>query len=262
MPALKGICLLLSIFTYILFGLIIHIFTAFFKPGVRYRIMSNCTRILSTAIRKIIVIKLSLEGELSYLRENGNFIVANHLGYLDGIILSGIFTVIFVTKLQVKSWPIFGWMAQAGCTIFIDRKRKLGSLNFNADISNVLKEKINVLFFPECTSTDGSRIMPFRQAYFQAPLNAGSSVIPVTIQYTKINSQDISPLNRDKVCWYGQVKFAEHLSGVLKQRKIEAKVTIHPKIETSVYDPAQANSRKKLSETAFRTIAKDFTLIK
>lgn len=260
MPIIKGTLLLLSIFIYILTGLLVHLFT-FFASNMRLRIMSELTKILSAFIRRLLGIKLRLEGELAYFKERGNFIVSNHLGYLDGIILSSLFPVIFVTKLQVKSWPIFGWMSQVGCTIYIDRKRKLGSMDFITGISNALKNKSNVLFFPECTSTDGSRILPFHQGYFQAPLNSGSSIIPVTMQYVKVNSEDISAANRDKVCWYGQVKFAEHLSGVLKERAIEAKITIHPKIATSACDPTDAKTRKELSEASFQAIAKDFTLI-
>jgi 1-acyl-sn-glycerol-3-phosphate acyltransferase len=262
MHILKGTLLLLAVFAYIFFGLLIHLFIIFLKPSFRHRLISNCSRLLAITIKNILGIKLRLEGELSYSKENGNFIVANHQGYLDGIILSSLFPVIFVTKLQVKSWPVFGWMSQVGSTIFIDRKRKLGAMDFVAKISDMLKEKINVLFFPEGTSTDGSRILPFQQGYFQAPINSGSTVIPVTIQYTKINSQDISAINRDKVFWYGQVKFAEHLFEVLRQKEIEVRIIIHPKIETSAYDFTQASSRKELSEAALQAIAGDFTPIK
>jgi len=261
MPILKGTLLLLSVFIYIFIGLFVHLFT-FFVLNIRLRIMSDLTKRLSSFIRTVLCIKLHIEGERSYFKERGNFIVSNHLGYLDGIILSGLFPVIFVTKLQVKSWPIFGWMSRAGCTIYIDRKRKLGSMDFVAEISNALKNKANVLFFPECTSSDGSEILPFHQGYFQAALNSGSSVIPVTIQYTKVSSENISLANRDRVFWYGQVKFPRHLMGVLKEKGMEAKAVIHPKIETSAYDPTQAASRKEISESSLQAIAADFSPIK
>ena len=261
MAIIKGTLLLLSVFTYILSGLFINLLT-FFAPRLRHRTISHSTRILSAVIRKILGIRLRLEGELSYFKHAGNFIACNHLGYLDGIILSSLFPVIFVTKLQVKSWPVFGWMSQIGCTIYIDRKRKLGSMDFISRMSQVLKEGVNILFFPEGTSTDGSKILPFHQAYFQAPLDSVSPVIPVTIQYTKINNEDVSTTNRDIVCWYGQVNFARHLGGVLKQRRIEARVIIHPKIETHADTYAQNGNRKQLCEATLTAIAKDFTFIK
>lgn len=260
MAIIKGAVILLSVFVYILAGLLFNTLI-FFAPRLRHRLISRCTRALSSVIMKVVGIKLHLEGELSYFRQGGNFIACNHMGYLDGIILSSLFPVIFVTKLQVKSWPIFGWMSQIGCTIYIDRSRKLGSMDFISRMSAVLKEGVNILFFPEGTSTDGSKILPFHQAYFQAPLASGAAVIPVTIQYTKINNEDVSRANRDKVCWYGQVNFATHLAGALKQRSIEVRVIIHPRIETADTHP-QNGDRKQLCEATLTAIAKDFTPIK
>ena len=246
---------------YIVLGLLMRILFIFVTARMRYRMITGLTKLLSFAIRKILGIKLLIEGDKKCLKEKGNFIIANHLGYLDGIILSSLFPVIFVTKLQVKSWPVFGWMSQVGRTIFIDRSKKLKSRNFIEEICKVLKLKINILFFPECTSTDGTRILNFNPAYFQAPLNAGASILPITIQYTKVNSENVSLVNRDGVFWYGQVNFFQHLSEVLKQKNIEAKLLIHPKIEIGPY-LGKEEGRKELSEFSRRVISEDFIFVK
>jgi 1-acyl-sn-glycerol-3-phosphate acyltransferase len=222
--------------------------------------MSNLNKVLSVCARKIFGIRLVITGETSCLKERGNLIIANHLGYLDGIILGSLFPVIFVTKLQVKKWPVIGWMSQVGHTVFIDRQRKLGSLEPIEKIADLLKRRINVLFFPECTSSDGSRILPFKSAYFQAVIDAGTAVIPITIQYTKLDSQDISLLNRDGVFWYGQVKFPEHLRRLLKFKNIEARITIHPKIEAKSYYKND-DSRKQISEYSRQIISSEFSYI-
>lgn len=260
MQIIKAALILLLIFTYILFAVFLHLIT-FSISKLRYQIISRTTRILSRSVRKILGIKLYLEGELSYFAQQGNFIISNHLGYLDGIILSSLFSVIFITKLQVKSWPIMGWMAKAGCTIFINRKKKLNTGDYIADISSVLKQNVNILFFPECTSSDGSKILPFNPAYFQAPLNIGSAIIPITIQYTKVNSKELTLENRDKIFWYGQVPFQKHLAKALNLKTIEAKITIHPKIETSNYNSNQPQIRKQLSALSQETISRDFVLM-
>ncbi|MDD4939171.1 MAG: lysophospholipid acyltransferase family protein [Candidatus Omnitrophica bacterium] len=261
MPAVKGILIFSSIFLYIICGLFTHMFSLLFRRGQRRMIISRLTRVLSRSIRSNLGIKLDLRGELSYFKEKGNFIVSNHLGYLDGIILSSLFPSIFVTKSQVRSWPVFGWMSRAGCTIYIDRKKKLGAKETVARISEALNEGLNVIFFPEGTSTDGSRILPFQQGYFQAPINSGTPVIPVTIQYTKINSENLNLKNRDKVCWYGQAGLMEHISGVLKQRSVEATITVHPKIEMRAYDPGLARIRSQISDDSLKAILRAYKLI-
>lgn len=260
MRSFKPALLLLSIFTYIVLGLIVNLLVAFACPVLSFNIMSNLNKLLSICARKIFAVKLIITGEASYLKERGNFIIANHLSYLDGIILSSLFPLIFVTKLQVKKWPVIGWMSQVGHTVFIDRQRRLRSIESIEKIRDLLKKGINVLFFPECTSTDGSRILPFNAAYFQAPLDAGAAIIPVTIQYTKLNSQDVSLLNRDQVFWYGQVEFPDHLFRLFKLKNIEARIIIHPKIEAKSY-VNQVDSRKQISEHSRQIISKDFSYI-
>lgn len=257
MSFVKGAMVILSIFLYMIFCLLIYPLM-FFWPVKRLKLTSRCTMALSTAIRRIIGIKIQIKGNLSYFKENGNFIASNHVSYLDGIILSSLFPVLFVTRLQVRSWPVFGWMSRLGGTIFVDRQKKTSSAGSITRISGILKKKINVLFFPECTSTNGSLILPFRSGCFQAPLNSGSDVVCATIQYLTINSQPVTVLNRDKVFWYAQVPFGLHLLQLLRQKEIVARVTIHPKIYCGDMDSALPSSRKILSRVSMKEVQSVF----
>lgn len=245
------------IFVYLVIGLALHIITFAAKRSFRLKLISRWTRLTCIFLRKTLNVKLNIIGSIP--RSNGLFIVSNHLTYLDGVILGSLFPAVFVSKLQVKSWPIFGWMARLGGTVFVDRKRKLKSVDSIREIADLLKNDINILLFPEGTSTNGSQILPFQSIFFQSPLICSAAVLPVTIEYTGIESADLNSSNRDRVFWYGQVNFQKHVSGLLKLKNIEAKVTIHPKIDTSSpgLDP-----RKNLSEAARQTILKDFSPIK
>lgn len=258
MSVLKMILLLLSIFLYILFGSLTRFIISVFNRDFAYRVITRYTKTLSTIIRKILGIRITAEGELSYFHETGNFIIANHLGYLDGIILSSLFRTIFITKIEIKSWPVFGWMARVGGTIFVNRQRNTESIRLIPEISETLRKKRSVLFFPECTSGNGRQILNFKRAYFQAPIDANAAVVPITIRYTKINSEDVSSQNKNRIFWYGQVSFPEHLLNLLKEKQIEAKIIIHPKIETKQSYRKMENGKKQLCEDCFRVIAKDF----
>jgi 1-acyl-sn-glycerol-3-phosphate acyltransferase len=256
MATLKKVQAFSIISIYLIIGLILHLITFASKPGLRLKLISRWTRLTCIFLRKILGIRLSINGNIP--DRKGLFIISNHLTYLDGVILGSLFPVVFVSKLQVKSWPIFGWMTQLGGTVFVDRERKLKSVDSVKEIAGLLQNNINILIFPEGTSTNGSQILPFQSIFFQAPLSCSAGILPVTIQYTKIESADLNSSNRDRVFWYGQVNFIKHLLEVLKLKSIEAKVIIHPQIETS-YGLAP---RKNLSETARQIILRDFSPIK
>ena len=252
---LKGFILLDFIFLYIIIGFILRILT--FSSD---RIISLWTKIINKIFIRILGIRIFLEGKTAYIKEKSNFIISNHVSYVDGLILASIFAGIFVSKLSVKSWPVFGLMTELGKTIFIDRQNKRKAIFSLERIKEVLKNNTNILIFPEGTSTDGTKILPFQSIFFEAPLITGSSIIPVTIQYLSINHQKISLLNRDKVFWYGQVRFFKHLLGLLKLKSIEVKLVIHPKIETKNFNKIP-EARKKISQISREIILKSFSFV-
>lgn len=271
MGTIKLALLFALIFIYISLGLILQVLFTFLQPkcrsfgmprysALRLSIISNLTKEFSIFLRRIINIDISVRGNNAYLKEKGNFIVSNHQSYLDGIVLASLFPLIFVSKLQVKSWPIFGLMARLGGTVFIKREKKLESGAALEKIINILKSRVNVLNFPEGTSTDGSKVLPFQSIFFQAPIVSRATVIPITIQYTKINSQNLSLLNRDRVFWYGQIKFFKHILGLVRLNSIAVEITIHPKIKIESVSGG-SKLRKHLSRMCRSIILKDFSLL-
>jgi 1-acyl-sn-glycerol-3-phosphate acyltransferase len=88
----------------------------------RLRIVSQLMRRFNRILRIFLNVKIDLEGAKDCLSADGRFIVSNHLGYLDGIVLGSLFPVIFVTKRQVKRWPVIGQLLALLGTIFVDRE--------------------------------------------------------------------------------------------------------------------------------------------
>jgi len=257
----KKISLVLGILIYIVIASGLHLLLFLINPSIRLRMISYWTRIFNKFVSLILRIKVILEGPRVCLNENGNLIISNHLSYLDGIILGSLFAVVYVSKSQVKSWPLFGLVTQAGGTIFIDRERKLKSPDYIQETAKVLKSKTNVLVFPEGTSTNGERLLEFQPVHFQSPLVSHSPVLPVAISYTGVNSQKVNSLNRDRLCWYGRMEFVSHLRKVLQLRNIEAKVIIHPRIELDSHSVSYY-SRKQLSESLHKIISANYPLFK
>ncbi len=90
----------------------------------RWKIISRLNRIYTLLLRTILNIKVTVAGDEGHLERGGYVIIANHVGYIDGIVLGSIFPIVFVSKKEVRSWPIVGqWNILCG-TIFIDRQHK------------------------------------------------------------------------------------------------------------------------------------------
>jgi len=236
-------------------ALLTHLGLSVCRTPRRWRWISRLINWNFSALLKILLnIKVSVEGERDRLGSGGYCIVSNHLGYVDGIVLGSIFPVIYVSKKEVRGWPWIGWWTVLGGTIFIDRKSKDKIPLFVAEMSEKLRRKANVLIFPEGTSTDGERLLPFQSAHFAAPLRARAAIVPVTLSYKRIDDQPLSTDNRDRVYWYGDMEFLGHFWGLLALRSIEVTVKVHPKIETSGHKN-DSLGRKELSQACYDSIS-------
>jgi 1-acyl-sn-glycerol-3-phosphate acyltransferase len=253
---LKVIALLLLWPAFFVGAILVRLWASLFRISRRWAIVGKLTRNFSTLVRLLLNIKIVRQGEPDLLAEGGRLIVSNHLGYLDGIVLGSLFPVTYVSKKEVKGWPFIGhWVTLIG-TIFVDRKSKEKVLLVVEEIAERLRQKSNVLLFPEGTSTDGERLLPFQSAFFAAPLMAGAEVAPVTLTYRRINGRPLTNADRDRVYWYGEMEFAGHFWKLLALRSIEVSVTIHPKIEASRYKN-NSLGRKQLSQACHEVIARE-----
>jgi 1-acyl-sn-glycerol-3-phosphate acyltransferase len=236
----------------IFFGLIalVHAWISILRLPNRWKITSRLVRNFTYLLRLILNIKVTLSGD-ERLSERGNHIViSNHLSYVDGIVLGSVFPVVFVSKKEVKSWPIIGpWTTLCG-TVFIDRQHKDRIAVLVEEITRKLKQEANVLLFPEGTSTNGERMLPFQTAPLAAAMRSRAIIVPITLAYKTVNDQAVTIGNRDLVYWYGDMDFLRHFWKLLALRSVEVMVTIQPVIESFRY---QDNSmgRKKLSQDCY-----------
>lgn len=221
----------------------------------RLRINSQVMRGFTAVLRIPLGVSVTVEGLKDGLDRGGHFIVSNHLGYLDGIVLASLFPVIFVTKRQVKRWPVIGQLLTLLGIIFVDRENKNDILRVVNRLFKTLRKKTNVLVFPEGTSTNGEKLLPFQSSFFAGPLMAHAAVVPVTLTYTFIDQQPVSAANRNRIYWYGDMSFAPHVWDLLAARRIEVSVEIHPAIETSKLQN-DSLSRKRLSQVCHDIIAR------
>jgi 1-acyl-sn-glycerol-3-phosphate acyltransferase len=113
----------------------------------------------------------------------GSLLVANHVSWLDVIALATILPARMVAKHDVRAWPGIGGAAVRAGTIFIDRTRPSALPGTVAEVAGALRAGHSVVLFPEGTTYCGPERGPFRSALFQAAIDAGAPVVPVSIGY-------------------------------------------------------------------------------
>jgi 1-acyl-sn-glycerol-3-phosphate acyltransferase len=152
-----------------------------------------CKRLLA-----IFEIKVEVHGLDSFLSNQKQYLmVANHISWIDIIVIQSIKPSIFVAKSDVASWPLFGWVAQMTGTIFIKREKV-------SDIKKALKKmkrrlvKRSVCIFPEGTSTNGRYLLPFKSNLFQASIDTNKSILPLCLRYKQ------KSFYSDKVAFVGR----------------------------------------------------------
>ncbi len=240
-------------------AVLVHVWISLLRLPRRWAIIGRLTKNFDTLVRRLLNIRIRLEGDRDWSDSGGQLIVSNHLGYVDGIVLGSIFPLIYVSKREVRRWRLIGqWSVLIG-TIFIDRQRKVKILQLVEEITRKLREGANVLLFPEGTSTNGETLLPFQSAPFAAALKARAIVLPVTLTYRRIDEQPLSEANRDRVYWYSGMDFMSHLWNLLGVRQIEVSVQVHPAIEISHFQN-NSQGRKKLGQACYHAIAGESTL--
>jgi 1-acyl-sn-glycerol-3-phosphate acyltransferase len=162
--------------------------------------------------------------------------------------------VVFVSKGEVKSWPVVGqWSTLCG-TVFINRQRR-GLIPLSVtEMSQKLKQGANILLFPEGAATNGDRVLPFQTAPLAAPLRSRAIIAPITLAYQTVNEQPVSAANRDLIYCYDDMRDVPHFWNLLALRRIEVRVTMQPMIEGSRYED-NSGGRKKLAEDCYNRVS-------
>lgn len=172
-------------------------------------------------------------------------IVSNHVSWLDIMVLSAVAPVSFVAKKEVNSWPFFGSLARLQRTVFVDRERRHATGSGHDDMRERLKQGDILVLFPEGTSSDGRRVLPFKSSFFGAAAYEGVLVQPVSLAYRGHRNMPMTRRLMPSFAWYGDMDLAPHLLEALTAGPIEVAVICHPPLSLS-----GERSRKALARHA------------
>ena len=160
-------------------------------------------------------------------------ILSNHVSWLDITVISALSPVVFVAKSEVARWPVFGWLAKQQRTIFINRQARHQTGAATREIAGRLLGGDAVVLFAEGTSSDGTRVLPFRSSLVGAVHHAlGSStrhtrimVQPMSLAYVGFDGVPIGRALRERVAWYGDADLIPHLLQVLASGAVDVTVS-------------------------------------
>lgn len=120
---------------------------------------------------------------------NAAMLVCNHVSWLDIFVINAIAPSAFVSKDDVRSWPVIGWMSSRTDTIFIERGSRRAAQRTSEHLNDCLREGKRVAVFPEGTTSDGRGVLPFHSALMQAAVETGCEIQPVALRYLDGNGQ-------------------------------------------------------------------------
>ena len=147
-------------------------------------------------------------------------IASNHLSYLDILVYSAIAPCAFIAKREVRAWPAVGWIATLAGTIYVDRSRRSETHAIQPEIQWALASGLRLFLFPEGTSSDGSRILPFHSSLFQPAIDLQVPVSGACIEYAIPDG-----VAGSEACYFGTMKLFPHLLNLLGKHSVIARVT-------------------------------------
>ncbi|HEY9099825.1 MAG TPA: 1-acyl-sn-glycerol-3-phosphate acyltransferase [Thiobacillus sp.] len=118
---------------------------------------------------------------------SGALLVCNHVSWLDIYLINSARRVHFVSKAEVRAWPVVGWLAHKTGTLFIERGRRADTARINTEMRELMQAGVWVAVFPEGTTGDGRELRRFLPSLLQPAVELGSPVVPAALRYRTLD---------------------------------------------------------------------------
>ena len=192
----------------------------------------------------VLSIRLNLRGETPPGRVTSVLFVANHVSWMDILIINACRRVRFVAKTEVRQWPLVGWMAARTGTVFLKRTSPRELARMTKSVATFLRRGDCIALFPEGTTTDGTSVQAFRSGLFESAIAAEALIWPVGISYRRLDGS----LDTD-IAFVGGQSLVSSIVNVLARPATRAQVSFTDPVESS------AGDRRELTAWCHQAIA-------
>jgi len=179
----------------------------------------------SRKLLSILGIELQVDGAPLIAR---GLIVANHVSWVDIFVINAVTPAAFISKSEVRQWPVIGWLSAVNETVFLRRGSRGHARIINEEIARCMAEGRHVALFPEGTTTDGSHVQHFHAALLQPAILTGNPIQPVALRYRTPDGAYTRAAAYD-----GDLSLGECMANIVGSERIVARVDLLPAIETA-----------------------------
>ena len=165
-------------------------------------------------------------------------LVANHISWLDILAINAVQPARFVSKADVRHWPLLGWLVACGGTLFIERERKRDALRVLHQVAEALRAGEIIAVFPEGTTSEGHGVLPFHANLLQAAIAAHAPVQTLALRYS-----DATQRVSQAAAYVGDTPLVASIWATAMAQGLRAQVKVAPPRRT-----AQSDDRRALAE--------------
>lgn len=251
----RGIARLFGFFLIFLLIIPIQAYRAYSSRGNLY----TFARLFHASVARLLGFHIRMHGKLA--ADGPVLFVANHTSYLDIPVLGSVIPASFVAKAEVAGWPLFGFLAKLQHTAFIER-RAVRAAQQRDSLRQRLAEGQSLILFPEGTSSDGQRTLPFKTSLFslaeaKTPDGRFVKVQPISALCTEFGGLPIGRDERPYFAWYGDMTMAGHLWNVFKFGRFTVDIIFHDPVTIDNFTDRKALAaycRTKIAEGVERCV--------
>lgn len=210
------------------------------EPKKKFHLMQHwCSRFV-----RLTGIELKVHGQVP---DTPCLLVANHSSFFDIFAITAIYPARFIAKEEIKSWPIFGFVARSVNTLFIRRQDKRMICAVNEQIANALAQNEPIVLFPEGKCTNGLALAPFKPSLLEPAVLSATPVQPIALSY------EIDGCRTSRASYF-DISLFSCLLNIVRTPKIVLNATVLPALST------QGKTRHDVAKEAQRAIAQALNL--
>lgn len=236
----------LRVVLHLAWGLVIASVLFFITPATWHKRMAQRW---SQKMLAIFNVEIQCQGVMPNLDTQGAVIISNHISWLDIWLIYALRPVRFISKADVRDWPVIGWLAHRSGTLFIRRDLRRHTADINRQAAALLAQGDCIGLFPEGTTTDGQSLLPFHSSLFQPAVMHQAPIMLLAIRYHLADgSIDTAP------AYHGGLSLLDSFRAVLARRRIQVAVA-----SLGTLDP-HGKTRREISIAAQTAIATHLNL--